>query len=145
MCAILTGTGGQFVEVYTKASEAGQWDAVASVYFIDTAANVVRYLETLNHALRVGGVWVNAGPLLWHMSPGRKEDGGQSGGGGVELMLDEVLALLPALGFELLEERRLGRQTYTGALPGAALLQHEYEPHMWVARKTRDVPRAPLA
>jgi ATP-dependent phosphoenolpyruvate carboxykinase len=38
MCA------GDFVEVYGDAKNAGQWDAVATCFFIDTGHNVVEYL-----------------------------------------------------------------------------------------------------
>lgn len=132
--------------MYNKADEANKWDAVTSVYFLDTAANVLRYLETINHALRVGGVWINLGPLLWHMSAGTKSDTKDGcGGGGVELTLEELLDVLPQMGFELVEQHRVSRQTYTGAVPGSTLLYNEYEPHFWVARKVRDVAPAPIA
>jgi len=55
MCA------GDFVEVYGDAKNAGQWDAVATCFFIDTGHNVVEYLEIISRCLRPGGVWVNFG------------------------------------------------------------------------------------
>lgn len=42
------------------------FDAVATVFFLDTAPNPIRYIETIRSCLKPGGVWVNCGPLLWH-------------------------------------------------------------------------------
>ena len=69
------GYGGPYgAEVYGAPEHAGQWDAVATCFFIDTAHNVVEYLEIISRMLRPGGVWVNFGPLLFHWAAG--------GGGG---------------------------------------------------------------
>ena len=43
-----------------------QYDAVAAVFFLDTAPNLIRYLEVIRHCLKPGGVLINVGPLLWH-------------------------------------------------------------------------------
>ena len=37
------------------------WDCVACSFFIDTAHNIIQYLETIYHILRPGGYWVNMG------------------------------------------------------------------------------------
>jgi len=42
------------------------FDAVATVFFLDTAPNVIRYLETIRNCLKSGGLLINIGPLLWH-------------------------------------------------------------------------------
>ncbi|RMZ80782.1 hypothetical protein DV737_g2860, partial [Chaetothyriales sp. CBS 132003] len=58
---------GDFTTSFASGTEYKQaFDAVATVYFIDTAPNVLRYIETIHHCLKPGGVWVNVGPLLWH-------------------------------------------------------------------------------
>eukprot|EP00921_Rhytidocystis_pertsovi_P002717 GHVQ01004635.1.p1 GENE.GHVQ01004635.1~~GHVQ01004635.1.p1 ORF type:complete len:446 (-),score=69.26 GHVQ01004635.1:525-1700(-) len=58
MCA------GEFVEVYR--SQVKEWDAVLTCFFIDTAKNVLRYIETIAAIIRPEGIWVNIGPLLYH-------------------------------------------------------------------------------
>mmetsp|Transcript_48179 Transcript_48179/g.112726 ORF Transcript_48179/g.112726 Transcript_48179/m.112726 type:complete len:559 (+) Transcript_48179:252-1928(+) len=58
MCA------GEFVEVYDK--QKGEWDAVLSCFFLDTAKNVFLYIRTIADMLRPGGLWANFGPLLFH-------------------------------------------------------------------------------
>jgi carnosine N-methyltransferase len=112
MCA------GDFEEVYGSPGMRARFDAVATCFFLDTARNVVRYLEVVWHALKPGGYWVHLGPLLWHWggaSGERRRGGGagEEGGGGddadqqqqqgddvsIELALDEVAQVARALGF----------------------------------------------
>jgi carnosine N-methyltransferase len=66
MCA------GDFMEVYGAPEQTAQWDAVATCFFIDTAHNVVEYLEVIARCLKPGGVWVNFGPLLFHWADGEE-------------------------------------------------------------------------
>ncbi len=38
-----------------------EWDAVVCCFFIDTAHNVIEYLERIYHILKPGGLWINFG------------------------------------------------------------------------------------
>eukprot|EP00922_Rhytidocystis_sp_ex-Travisia-forbesii_P052557 GHVS01077963.1.p1 GENE.GHVS01077963.1~~GHVS01077963.1.p1 ORF type:complete len:307 (+),score=40.28 GHVS01077963.1:125-922(+) len=58
MCA------GEFVEVYCN--QVAAWDGVLTCFFIDTAKNVLLYIQTIAHIIRPGGMWANFGPLLYH-------------------------------------------------------------------------------
>lgn len=78
---------GDFVSLFGDSS--GAFDAVVTLFFIDTARNMVAYLAAIHAALRPGGVWINLGPLLYGTAPW------------IELSLDEVLRLAEAVGFEL--------------------------------------------
>ena len=49
----LSMAAGDFVEVYGSPEQEGQFDCVATCFFIDTAHNVIRYLEVLRHCLKV--------------------------------------------------------------------------------------------
>lgn len=63
-----------FILLYGSEEQKDSFDAVATVFFLDTAPNVIRYLETIHNCLRSGGLIVNFGPLLWHFennAPGR--------------------------------------------------------------------------
>lgn len=167
---------GEFCEVYSKPEEKRAWHVVATCFFIDTAKNVLRYLETLNHVLPIGGHWINAGPLLWHFENSGSSRGGGGGGGGgsgdsmsIELTLDELMQLLPRMGFELevsakavlcvfarlmltcpsflpslfhigQQRRELSPTPYTGMLNG--MLQYNYLPEFFVCRKIRDIEPA---
>ncbi len=55
---------GEFIEVYSK--QETQWDCVVTCFFLDTAHNVVEYIECISKILKKGGLWVNIGPLLYH-------------------------------------------------------------------------------
>lgn len=37
------------------------WDCVSTCFFIDTAHNVLDYIETIWNILKPGGVWINLG------------------------------------------------------------------------------------
>mmetsp|Transcript_70638 Transcript_70638/g.169278 ORF Transcript_70638/g.169278 Transcript_70638/m.169278 type:complete len:570 (-) Transcript_70638:149-1858(-) len=55
---------GEFVEVYQQ--QKGEWDAVLTCFFLDTAKNVLLYIRTIAEIIRPGGLWANFGPLLFH-------------------------------------------------------------------------------
>ena len=55
---------GEFVEVYSK--QVGTWDCIVTCFFLDTAHNILEYIECIAQLLRPGGLWVNMGPLLYH-------------------------------------------------------------------------------
>lgn len=86
---------GEFVEVYKDQPEA--WDSIVTCYFIDTANNIVQYIETIHKILKVGGLWINFGPLLYHYSEMEKECS-------IELSWDEVKYIIQNIGFELKKE-----------------------------------------
>jgi carnosine N-methyltransferase len=97
------------------------FDAVVTAYFIDTAPNLFRYIDTIRHTLRPDGVWINIGPLLWHFddrapqsssSPQDSSDDhhtatdanvdtGIAEPGSFELSHEEVLLLVEANGFKI--------------------------------------------
>jgi carnosine N-methyltransferase len=37
------------------------WDCVTTCFFIDTAHNIIEYVERLWQILKPGGVWINFG------------------------------------------------------------------------------------
>ena len=57
---------GEFIDVY--GSKTKEWDCLVTCFFIDTAHNILDYMATINKILKVGGIWVNIGPLQWHYS-----------------------------------------------------------------------------
>ncbi|WFC96364.1 carnosine N-methyltransferase [Malassezia brasiliensis] len=125
---------GEFVEVYAKPEERNAWNCVATCYFLDTAKNALRYIEVINALLPVGGLWINVGPLLWHFEHDAHTPS-------LELTLDEILALLPQLGFVVEELHMLPAQSYTGS--AHSMLAHQYRPVFWVCRKVEEHAMAP--
>ncbi|KAG8975335.1 hypothetical protein FRC05_005894 [Tulasnella sp. 425] len=131
---------GDFIEIYGvtdedvrsgkvtdgKSSQEGQWNAVLTCFFIDTAKDIVEYLRIIHQVLVPGGIWVNLGPLLWHY------ENNTTGDVSIEASLDEVKELAKAIGFEISQEKTIPT-TYTGVLDG--MLRYEYQTEFWVATK----------
>ena len=46
-------TAGEFVDVYSAPRQAQRFDCVATCFFLDTAHNVLEYLEVISHVLKV--------------------------------------------------------------------------------------------
>ncbi|KAI9783137.1 MAG: hypothetical protein M1816_001588 [Peltula sp. TS41687] len=137
-----------FIVLYRGESYAEMYDAVCTVFFIDTAPNLVRYVETIQHCLKKGGLWINLGPLLWHFrgddpdaqgsgstdSTQSDGPGGLNEPGTVELSNEEVILLVEHYGF-VIEKKDL-----SGKMSGYASNPHSMYPSMyqvsrWNARK----------
>lgn len=138
-----------FLCLYSDEAHTDMYDAVATVFFLDTAPNLLRYLETIYHCLRPGGLLVNFGPLLWHFennapgNHGRDDDGdgehdasnstGIADPGSFELTDEEVMAMVESVGF-VVEKRETGIEApYIS--DARSMLQTTYRASSWVARK----------
>jgi len=86
---------GEFVEVYKH--QKGEWDSVVTCFFIDTANNIIQYIETIYEILCEGGVWINFGPLLYHYADMETEKS-------IELSWEEVKHVILQVGFEIKSE-----------------------------------------
>ncbi|KAJ5226380.1 hypothetical protein N7468_007605 [Penicillium chermesinum] len=130
-----------FVVLYSQADQHEAFHAVATVFFIDTAPNLIRYIEAIRNSLKPDGLWINVGPLLWHFEDGhpRKDNSDDSATGigepgNVELTEEEVLLLIERMGFHV-ESRPGDRQTCGYIQDPESMLQNSYHPSHWVARK----------
>ena len=83
---------GEFIMVYKDQPES--WDAVSTCFFIDTANNIIEYIEMIYNILKPGGVWVNLGPLLYHYSEVSHECS-------IELSYDELIHVIKKFGFTI--------------------------------------------
>ena len=131
-----------FLCLYSDEAHADSYDAVATVFFLDTAPNLIRYLETIYYCLKPGGLLINNGPLLWHFEnnapSGHDVDGdtdtsGIADPGSFELTDDEVMALVSQTGF-VVESRETGIFAPYIHDPDS-MLQTTYRTSFWVARK----------
>ena len=114
---------GNFTEIY---DEPDQWDCVATCFFIDTANNIVSYIETIYKILKPGGFWINLGPLLYHFADVPNESS-------IEISYAELKDLvINHFKFELVKEDRL-KSTYIGNKK--SMLQTIYNCIYFVARK----------
>ncbi|KAI9207266.1 N2227-like protein-domain-containing protein [Polychytrium aggregatum] len=117
---------GDFVEVYNNTEQREQWDVIATCFFIDTAKNILEYLETIHNALKSGGRWINHGPLLYHFEGMKNELS-------VELNLSEVLEAARKIGFHFDKEPELIKATY--ASNSKNMLSYVYDSAFFTATK----------
>ncbi|GAA6015119.1 hypothetical protein JCM8202_004886 [Rhodotorula sphaerocarpa] len=114
---------GDFLEVYGDTPDS--WDVCITCFFLDTARNIVEYLETIHSLLKPGGLWINCGPTLWHFENDRDATS-------IELTLEDVKTLARKIGFEISDEREV--ETCYTTNP-RSLLRHQYTAGFWTARK----------
>ncbi|KAK4892255.1 hypothetical protein LTR27_009264 [Elasticomyces elasticus] len=133
-------TSGDFCELYREPRHAGNFDAVATCFFVDTAANIITYIMTIHHCLKAGGMWMNTGPLLWHSeatppsrSTGTRVSPVTEEPGSFELSNDEVVALVERFGFDVVEHKQAPATGYIQ--DPYSMLQNVYRPVFWLARK----------
>ena len=50
---LLSMCAGDFVEVYSAPDQANSFDCVATCFFIDTAHNILEYMDIIHHILKV--------------------------------------------------------------------------------------------
>jgi len=75
-------TAGDFVEVYSPQKDS--WDAIVTCFFLDTANNIIQFVEVIYNILKPGGWWFNLGPLLYHYADMMFEQS-------IELSQDELI------------------------------------------------------
>lgn len=61
---------GDFIDIYAAQPE--QWDVVVTCFFLDTAKNIIEYMEVIHTTLKQNGTWINIGPLLYHFEDIRR-------------------------------------------------------------------------
>ncbi|CAF9921688.1 MAG: hypothetical protein ALECFALPRED_001857 [Alectoria fallacina] len=140
-------TAADFLLLYGDEDHKDMFNAVVTVYFIDTAPNLIRYIETIRNCLRDGGFWINSGPLLWHFAdraPSEEHHSkmvevpcaktGIAEPGGFELSDEEVLILVEKMGFDI--EKHEIRNDGLGYIQNPeSMLQNVYRTSHWIAKK----------
>jgi len=94
---------GEFCRVYKE--KINFFDSVVTCYFIDTANNIIEYIETIYNILKIGGLWINFGPLLYHYTDNINEVS-------IELSWNEVKNIIIGFGFEFTKEESV-QTTYS--------------------------------
>ena len=158
-------TAGDFCELYKQPCYEAAFDVVATCFFIDTAPNVLNYVETIRHCLKPGGLWINLGPLLWHFettpTPAERDrlqrnaqppttsapigtnsnlsppkaQTGVGEPGSFELSQDEVIALVKHSGFYIVTSKPVPEGVAGYIQDTNSMLQTMYRPSLWVAKK----------
>lgn len=139
-----------FAAYYSSPSQGSKFDAVVTVFFIDTAPNIVRYVETVRSCLKEGGIWINLGPLHWHFdnrepaslnSTGERREEGKNVTdaneyGSVELSDEEVILLVEKMGFHI--EKHEIEPGRTGYIQNPqSMLQDTFRVSHWIAKKVK--------
>ena len=83
---------GEFCRVYKD--KINFFDSIVTCYFIDTANNIIEYIETIHNIVKLGGLWINFGPLLYHYTEMENEVS-------IELSWEEVKHIIIGFGFEI--------------------------------------------
>jgi len=115
---------GNFIEIYT---EVEAWECVSTTFFIDTAPNVIDYIETIWNILKPGGIWVNIGPLLWHNSPEFSDNDS------IEPSFEIIREIIISFGFEFIKEETNVSSYYTQN--PHSMLAYEYHSVFFVCKK----------
>ncbi|KAM1492435.1 hypothetical protein EV2_025128 [Malus domestica] len=105
----------------------GVWDAVVTCFFIDTAHNIIEYIEIISRILKDGGVWINLGPLLYHFADVYGQDEIS-----IELSLEDVKRVALHYGFHFEKESTV-ETTYT--TNPRSMMQNRYYAAFWTMRK----------
>ena len=118
---------GEFQSVYSGDAHRARVDVVITCFFIDTASeSVLVYLRVIQHVLRPGGLWINAGPLHYHRATSTPYS---------HSYLQRIIA---AAGFDLLESRVV-EADYCGE--AQAMMKPEfYRVPISVYRKQTEIP-----
>lgn len=75
-------------------------------FFMDTAHNIIEYIECISNILKKGGIWVNIGPLLYHYSEQPEEIQ-------IELSWEEIEKIIPKFGFKFRKQPEWRDCVYT--------------------------------
>jgi carnosine N-methyltransferase len=76
------------------------YDGVITSFFLDTANNIIQFIEIIYNILNKGGIWVNIGPLLYHFHDIQNEVS-------IELSWEEVRKIILKFGFEIKFEKMI--------------------------------------
>ncbi|KZT22498.1 N2227-domain-containing protein [Neolentinus lepideus HHB14362 ss-1] len=104
------------------------YDAIVTLFFIDTSTNLLSTLARIHALLKPGGTWINLGPLLW--TPGQQA--------AMECSLDEVIWAAESAGFDFSVQAG-GAKTRTVeceyTADPRAMMRWVYRAEFWLARK----------
>jgi len=116
---------GDFIEVYKVPDYKEYWDGIVTCFFMDTAKNILEYIELISQILKPNAVWINLGPLLYHFEDMYSEPS-------VELSLEEFFEAIKMFGFTIKESKRI-ETTY--CCNQKSMLKYKYNCSFFVAVK----------
>ena len=87
---------GDFVQSYKN--KINYYDGIVTSFFIDTANNIIEFIEIIYNILKIDGIWINVGPLLYHFHDIQNEVS-------IELSWEELKKIIIKFGFEIKNEK----------------------------------------
>lgn len=122
---------GDFVQVYSEASQADSWDCICSCFFIDCANNIVEFLEIIYKILKPGGIFINMGPLLYHYcdAPGEVS---------IEPSYQDIREIITKIGFTFIKEETMVKSKYSQN--PSSMAQLTYDSVFFVVQKKSTDP-----
>ncbi|KAL7753861.1 hypothetical protein RI367_000793 [Sorochytrium milnesiophthora] len=117
---------GDFVEVYSSEEYQEHFDAVLACFFLDTAHNILEYLDVIDHILRPGGALISLGPLLYHFEDSPHELS-------VELSWQELQHAITQRGYKLTVHPDVQTTYSTGSQQ--TMLKYMYQCKFFTAQK----------
>lgn len=127
---LLSMCAGDFVEVYSAQDQAASFDCVATCFFLDTAHNILQYMQIIRHILKDGGCWINLGPLLFHWADAHTYLPEEELS--IELSLEEVEAAAKQLGFKTIKREMVSAAYMTNL---RSMLKSTYNCVFWTMIK----------
>lgn len=128
---------GEFIECFGNQESKSSFDCIVTCFFLDTAHNIVEYIETIENLLKPRGFWINLGPCLWHHEHGQNRHGKSAFDdegnyiGSIELSMQEVMQLVRDMGF-VIEHTEEISTPYMGN--PESMLEHIYHAQLFTAR-----------
>lgn len=95
--AIPAAAFGDFAQIYDTTTSRSSFDAVVTAFTLDTSSNIFRFVRTVAHVTREGGLWANFGPLAYDT------DHDEARGHSMELSWEELRHAISHF-FEIQEE-----------------------------------------
>lgn len=135
---------GDFTQSLLDPAYAQKYNAVVTLYFIDTARNFLDYCETIQRVLKPGGLWINLGRECSILSVFVSiHDGNNTriialkwgAYGSLQLTAEEVLRLVEITGFDIDPASKMEEQNVYGHQE-QALLRFTYSKLMTVLIET---------
>ena len=86
---------------------------MVTCFFIDTAPNILEYIQVIHKILKPAGVWINGGPLLWHWQKNeakafqnkKSSENDVRYSQSIELCYEQLKDIIINVGFNIIEEQ----------------------------------------
>lgn len=114
---------GSFLDFYPN--DLYQVSCIITYFCIDTAPNIIQYIETIYNSLKPGGIWINYGPLIYTYTSFKNESA-------IQLTWEEFRHVISSFNFCIEREEELYTIFKTELNP---MMEVKYRCNFMTARK----------